>query len=82
MNLHRNKAMMQIQLDQNDDENIVDDLKEYASTLSSALGYKTEEVLEEMLSGDMAHLVETFIKYFGEYVELVESGQVVISRDK
>lgn len=82
MNLYKNKAMMQIQLDQNDGENIVNELKEYASTLGAALGYETQEVLEEMSNGDMAHLINTFTKYFGEYIELLESDQVVISRDK
>ena len=73
---------MQIQVDQNDGENIANDLKEYASTLCAALGYETEEILDEMSSGDMAHLKKTFTKYFGEYIELLESDQVVISRDK
>lgn len=73
---------MQIQLDQNDGENIVNDLKEYASTLSAALGYETEGILDEMSSGDMSHLIKTFTKYFGEYIELLESDQLVISREK
>lgn len=73
---------MQIQLDQNDPESIIEDLKEYASTLSGALGYNTEEILEEMTSKDTHHLIKTFNKYFGEYIELLEYDHVIISRKK
>jgi len=81
MNLHKSKAIMQIQVDQNAGETFVNDLREYASTLSAALGYDTEEILLEMSNGDMAHLIKTFTKYFGDYIELLESDQV-ITRDK
>lgn len=73
---------MQIQVDQNDGETFVNDLREYASTLSAALGYETEEILAEMSNGDMAHLIKTFTKYFGEYIELLESDQVISKDDK
>ena len=82
MSLHHNKAIMQIQLDQNDPESIIEDLKEYASTLSGALGFNTSEILEEMSMEDTEHLIKTFNKYFSEYIELLESDHVIISRNK
>lgn len=82
MNLHQNKAIMQIQLDQNDPESIQEDLKEYASTLSAALGYNTSDILKEMTKNDTSHLIRTFNKYFGDYIELLESDHVIIARNK
>ena len=82
MNLHQNKAIMQIQLDQNDPESIQEDLKEYASTLSAALGYNTADILEEMTKYDTPHLIHTFNKYFGNYIELLEADHVIIARNK
>ncbi len=42
----------------------------YASRLSKQLGLDHQKVQSEMTSGDYEHLVETFDKYFGEYVTL------------
>jgi hypothetical protein len=42
----------------------------YASRLSTHLGLDKQKVQFEMTSGDYEHLVETFDKYFGEYVTL------------
>lgn len=33
-------------------------------------GKNTKEILDEMMSGDYEHLIETFDKYFGKYVDL------------
>ena len=73
---------MQIQLDQTDAKDIVQDLKEYAVALCPALGYNTSEVLEEMTKDNHEHLIEIFQKYFGDYVELLNSDNVIISRRK
>jgi hypothetical protein len=74
------KAIMQIQMDQNNAGTVAQDLKEYASILSSSLGYNTQEILEEMSRHDLNHLIVTFKKYFNEYVELLDSDQVVIQK--
>lgn len=66
------KAIMQIQLDQNDAENVAQELKEYASTLGNALGYDTAQILEEMTQDDLDHMIGTFKKYFNEYIELLD----------
>ncbi len=76
------KAIMQIQMDQNDAGAVAQDLKEYASVLSGYLGYNTEEILEEMSCHDLDHLVNTFKKYFNEYVELLDSDNIVIQEKK
>ena len=81
MELQQNR-IMQIQLDQNDPESIIEDLKEYASTLSGALGFNTAEILEEMSRDDTEHLIKTFNKYFSEYIELLEYDRVIITRNK
>lgn len=82
MELQKSKAIMQIQLDQNDSENIAQDLKEYAITLCAPLGHNTSEILDEMTSYDVKHMVNVFKKYFGDYVEVLESDHVIISRNK
>lgn len=66
-----NKTIMQIHLDPSNTEVIAQDLKEYASVLSQSLGYDTEEILSEMSSDDIHHLIVTFQKYFNEYVEVL-----------
>lgn len=73
---------MQIQLDQNDAQAIIQDLKEYAMTLSNALGYNTTDILEEMDQENSVQVIDTFNKYFGEYIELLDSDQMVISKKK
>jgi len=48
-------------------------LLSYASRLGRDLGFtreQKEEVHKEMTSGDYDHLVETFDKHFGAYVDL------------
>jgi len=82
MELQKSKAIMQIQLDQNDSESIAQDLKEYAITLCPPLGHNTSKVLEEMTSYDMKHMVKVFLEYFGDYIEVLESDHVIISRNK
>ena len=42
----------------------------YASRLSKQLGLDHQKVQSEMTSGDYENLVDTFDKYFGEYVTL------------
>lgn len=73
-----NKAIMQIQIDQNDVATVVQDLKEYAVILSNSLGYNTQEILEEMTRHDLDHLISTFKKYFAGYVELLDPDTIVI----
>ncbi|HLW18975.1 MAG TPA: hypothetical protein VKX33_01555 [Cyclobacteriaceae bacterium] len=75
--LETNKAIMQIQLDQNDPVSSIQDLKEYASILSSGLGYDTAEILEEMATEDLNHMVVVFKKYFSDYIELLETDHVI-----
>ncbi|MEX2594332.1 MAG: hypothetical protein WD426_16295 [Anditalea sp.] len=82
MNLSKNKPIMQIQLDQTDPQSLFQDLKEYAITLSNALGYNTSEILEEMTKDNADQIIEIFNKYFGEYIELLESDHVIVSRKK
>lgn len=46
----------------------------YASSFSKQLGYtkeKSDSIQKEMQSGDYDNLVDTFDKYFGDYVDLV-----------
>lgn len=74
------KAIMQIQMDQNNTGTLAQDLKEYASILSNSLGYNTREILEEMSEDDINHLISTFKKYFNEYVELLDSDSIVIQK--
>jgi hypothetical protein len=42
----------------------------YASRLSKQLGLDGKTIQSEMMKGDYEHLVDTFDKYFGEYVTL------------
>jgi hypothetical protein len=42
----------------------------YASKLSKQLGLDSKAIQAEMMQGDYEHLVQTFDKYFGEYVTL------------
>ncbi len=42
----------------------------YATKLSKQLGLDSQKIKFEMTSGDYEHLVDTFDKYFGEYVTL------------
>jgi len=74
------KAIMQIQMDQNNSGTLAQDLKEYASVLSNSLGYNTKAILEEMSEHDINHLISTFKKYFNEYVELLDSDGIVIQK--
>ena len=41
-----------------------------ASDFAKQLGFDTEEIIEEMKSGDYENLVQVFDKYFGDYVIL------------
>jgi basic membrane lipoprotein Med (substrate-binding protein (PBP1-ABC) superfamily) len=80
MNLSNNKPIMQIQLDQSDSQTTVQDLKEYAATLSNALGFNTSEILKEMTKDDVDQTIHIFNKYFSEYIELLESGNVMVKK--
>ncbi|MFC4871237.1 hypothetical protein [Negadavirga shengliensis] len=73
---------MQIQLDQKDTDKTGEDLLEYAETLSEALGMNTRSIQKEMTSGDFGHLVITFNKYFGEYIELLDNDNTIMSGSK
>jgi hypothetical protein len=42
----------------------------YASRFSKQLGLDGKTIQSEMMKGDYEHLVDTFDKYFGEYVTL------------
>jgi len=42
----------------------------YASRFAKQLGLDAGQVLEEMQSGDYENLVETFDRYFGDYIIL------------
>lgn len=76
------KAIMQIQMDQNNAGTVAQDLKEYASVLSSSLGYNTQDILDEMSKHDLDHLVNTFKKYFNDYVELLDADSIVIQENE
>ena len=77
------KAVMRILMDQNDTATVAQDLKEYATILSNYLGYNTEQILEEMTLHDVDHLIHTFKKYFKDYVELLDSENIIIQeRDR
>lgn len=76
----KSKAIMQIQLDQNDGEKIGEDLLEYAETLCHALGMDSEKIFTEMKSNDLHHLYRTFNNYFGEYIELLDSDNTVFTK--
>lgn len=41
-----------------------------ARNLSNKLGKNTEEITDDMMSGDYDHLVWVFNKHFGDYVDL------------
>lgn len=41
-----------------------------ARQLADQLEFNTDEILDEMQSDDYEHLVETFDKYFGDFVVL------------
>lgn len=36
-----------------------------------------EEIMEEMMNGDYVNLVNTFIKYFGDVVQVMDNGKEV-----
>lgn len=76
----KSKAIMQIQLDQNDAEKIADDLLEYAETLCHALGMDSEKIFTEMKSNDLHHLCRTFNYYFGEYIELLDTDNTIFTK--
>lgn len=78
----KTKAIMQIQLDQKDTDKIGEDLLEYAETLSEALGMNTNGIQQEMMDGDFSHLVITFNKYFGSYIELLDNDNRIMSNSK
>ena len=42
-----------------------------AKNLSDRLKLNTEEILQEMKSSDYENLLNTFVKYFGSYVKLL-----------
>lgn len=42
----------------------------YARRFSSQLGLEYDKIQAEMTSGDYENLIQTFDKYFGEYVTL------------
>lgn len=44
-----------------------------ARTLARQLKLDPKKIGEEMRSGDYEHLITTFDKYFGEYVDLVRT---------
>ena len=72
------KAIMRILMDKNNTAAVAQDLKEYATILSNYLGYNTDQILEEMTSRDLDHLIHTFKKYFKDYVELSDSENIII----
>ncbi|WP_234364004.1 hypothetical protein [Lunatibacter salilacus] len=76
----KSKAIMQIQLDQNDAEKIGEDLLEYAETLCEALGMDNQKIMKEMTSSDLPHLFRTFNSYFGEYIELLDTDNTVLNK--
>ena len=69
----KTKAIMQIHLDQQNNKSVLEDLLEYAETLSEALGMDTQKIHQEMQDGDFPHLVATFNRYFSDYIELLDS---------
>jgi hypothetical protein len=76
----KSKAIMQIQLDQNDAEKIGEDLLEYAETLCLALGMDSDKIFTEMKSSDLRHLCKIFNNYFGEYIELLDTDNSVFNK--
>ncbi|MCC5939632.1 MAG: hypothetical protein JJU34_20295 [Lunatimonas sp.] len=75
----KSKAIMQIQLDQNDADRIAQDLIEYAETLCSALGMDCEKVIKELKQKDNIHLFRTFNRYFGDYIELLDAENSIFT---
>jgi hypothetical protein len=73
MMVSKTKAIMQIHLDQQNSKSVLEDLLEYAETLSEALGMDTLKIHQEMQEGDFQHLVATFNHYFSDYIELLDS---------
>jgi hypothetical protein len=73
MMVSKTKAIMQIHLDQQNSNSVLEDLLEYAETLSEALGMDTPKIHKEMQEGDFQHLVATFNHYFSDYIELLDS---------
>jgi len=43
----------------------------YAKSYARQLDMDVKQIREEMTSGDYEHLVQTFDKYFGDFVDLV-----------
>jgi hypothetical protein len=52
----------------------------YASRYADQLGLDKDAILKEMKSGNYRHLVETFDKHFGEFVDLIWSGMPDVTR--
>ncbi|WP_209331293.1 hypothetical protein [Lunatimonas salinarum] len=75
----KSKAIMQIQLDQNDADRIAGDLIEYAETLCGALGLDCEKVVNDLKRKDNVHLFRTFNRYFGEYIELLDTENSIFN---
>lgn len=73
----KTKAIMQVHLDQQNNGGIEEDLLEYAETMSEALGMDTLKIHQEMQNGDLNHLIATFNRYFGEYIELLDSDHTI-----
>lgn len=48
-----------------------------ASKVGKELGLSVDNILEEMKSGDYIHLVNTFIKHFGDFVQVLDNGEEV-----
>ena len=46
-----------------------------ASTLCKALDFNKDKIFEELQAGDYNHLLVTFDKYFGEFVDLETNNE-------
>lgn len=77
----KSKAIMQVQLDQNDADKVAEDLLEYAETLCAALGMDCEKIVKELKAKDKVHLFRTFSAYFGDYIEIIDTDNTIFNNN-
>ena len=60
-----------IEIDLNGPEGNAFALMGHARHFAKQLGLNGDDIIAEMTSGDYEHLLETFDKYFGDFVDLL-----------
>ena len=50
----------------------------YAEQYAKELGFDGKRIVKEMKTKDYEHLISTFDKYFGEYVDLLRQKGVIL----